>query len=75
MSLNRRKEAKKTIKFDNCTFNDYRAIIFNSHFKRKIYNENVETIKNLFDSNINIINLSWITLDKNYLIKKQCHKW
>ena len=58
MSLNRRKEAKKTIKFDNCTFNNYRANIFNLNFNQKIYNENVETIKNLFDSNINIINLS-----------------
>ena len=69
LSLNKKDEAKKKIQFDNCTFNNYRNSICNSNFNQKIYIENVETIKNLFDSNINIINLSWITLEKNFLIK------
>ena len=69
LSLNKKEEALKKIIFDNCTFNNYRDSIFNSNFNHNVYNENIEIIKNLFDSNINIINLSWITLDKNYLIK------
>ena len=47
----------------------YRNSILNSNIENNIYNENFESMKNLFDSNINIINLSWITMDSNYIIK------
>ena len=67
--INKKEEALKKILFENCTFNNYRSSDLNFDFNQKIYNKNTESMKNLFDSNINIIHLSWITLDKNYLIK------
>ena len=48
---------------------NFRNSIFNSNFNYEIPMEDQESMKNLFDSNINIVNLSWITHDKNYLIR------
>ena len=65
LSLYSTKEAFKQMIFENCTFyNDY-------NLKEKIYyhSNNSETIKILFDTNINIINFSWISLNNNYNIK------
>ena len=63
LSLYTKKEAFKQIKFENCTYinDDLNNIIYNS--------TNKETLKILFDTNINIINYSWISLNNNYNIK------
>ena len=69
LALNRKEDAMNKINFDNCSFNSFKNLNFNFDANNNINNRNIEGMKNLFDSNINIINLSWITLDKNYLIK------
>ena len=70
LSLNKKEEVAKKIIFQNCTFNNYRDNFFNNNdLNQNIYNKQVESMVNLFESNINIINLPWITLDKNYIIK------
>ena len=69
LALNRKEDAMSKINFDNCSFNSFKNLNFNFDANNNINNRNIEGMKNLFDSNINIINLSWITLDKNYLIK------
>ena len=68
LALNKKEEVSKKIIFENCTYNNYRNN-FGNDLSQNTYNKNVESMKNLFESNINIINLSWITLDKNYVIK------
>ena len=69
LSLNKKAEALKNINFENCSFNSYKNVNFAYDTNGNIYNKSMESMKTLFDSSINIINLSWITLDKNYLIK------
>ena len=69
LSLNKRETIQKSIAFENCTYNNFRNSIFNSNFNYDIPIENHESTKNLFESNVNIVNLSWITHDNNYLIR------
>ena len=69
LSLSKKEESLKKVNFENCTFNNYKNSNYKKDLNENIYNKNIESMKNLFDSNINIVNLSWITHDKNYLIK------
>lgn len=73
LSLFSKKEAFKQIIFQNCTYTN--SININSNIDNNT-NENLaqnsnnnETLKILFNTNINIINFSWITLNNNYNIK------
>jgi len=71
LSLNL-KAAMKQIVFEDSTFNaNSLNSIFDINYNYNVinYNKNLESSKNLFDSNINIYNLSWITLNKNYNIR------
>ena len=71
LSLNL-KAATKQIAFEDSTFNaNSLNSIFNMNYNYNVinYNKNLESSRNLFDSNINIYNLSWISLNKNYNIK------
>ena len=72
LSLTLKPKVMNQIVFENCTYNsNSNNSIFNLNYNHNIvnYNENIETTKNMFDTNINIINLSWITLDNNYIIR------
>ena len=62
-----KKESYKQIIFENCTFYDN----ININSKENIFNHsnNSEILKIIFDTNINIINFSWISLNNNYNIK------
>jgi len=72
LSLNLKADVLNQIIFENCTFNSNSSnSVFSLNYNYNItnHNENIETIKCLFDSNINLINMPWITLDSNYNIK------
>ena len=72
LSLFSKKEAFKQIIFENCTFNKDNIInIFDTNLRENLsYRSNSrETLKILFDTNINIMNFSWISLNHNYNIK------
>ena len=72
LTLNLKSEALNQIIFENCTFNSNNSSsVFSLNYNYNVtkYNENIEAIKCLFDSNINLINMPWITLDSNYNIK------
>ena len=71
LSLNL-KAATKQIVFEDSTFNaNSLNSIFDINYNYNVINHNkiFESSRNLFDSNINIFNLSWITLNKNYNIR------
>ena len=71
LSLNL-KAAMKQITFEDSTFNaNSLNSIFDINYNYNVvnHNKNLDSSKNLFDSNINIYNLSWITLNKNYNIR------
>lgn len=63
LSLSSKKESYKQIIFENCTFYD------NININSKDNPNDSETNKIVFNSNINIINFSWISLNNNYNIK------
>jgi len=72
LSLNLKADVLNQIIFENCTFNSNNSSsVFSLNYNYNVtkYNENIEAIKCLFDSNINLINMPWITLDSNYNIK------
>ena len=72
LSLNLKEDALNQIIFENCTFNSNSSnSVFSLNYNYNVtkYNENIETNKCLFNSNINLINMPWITLDNNYNIK------
>ena len=69
LSLYSTKEAFKQMIFENCTFYNDNNININSKENIYYHSNNSETIKILFDTNINIINFSWISLNNNYNIK------
>ena len=70
-----KKEAFKQIKFENCTYSVSKTINnkvdnYSTSNENNIYHSNSsEALKILFDTNINIINFSWISLKHNYNIK------
>ena len=71
LSLNL-KAVMKQITFEDSTFNTQSLnSIFDMNYNYNAinYNKNLESSRNLFDSNINIYNLSWITHNKNYNIR------
>lgn len=72
LSLNL-KAATKQIVFEDSTFNaNSQNSIFDINYNNnnaKNYNKNLESSKNLFESNISMFNLSWLTLNKNYNIR------
>ena len=71
LSLNL-KAAMKQISFEDSTLNANNLnSIFDINYNYNVinYNKSLESSRNLFDSNINIYNLTWITLNKNYNIK------
>ena len=66
------KSATNQVVFEDSTFNaNSLNSIFDINYNYNVinYNKNLESSKNLFDSNINIYNLSWITHNKNYNIR------
>ena len=72
LSLYSKKEAFKQINFENRTF--AKTIIsnindINTHSNFAYNSNSSETLKILFDTNINVINFSWISLNHNYNIK------
>ena len=74
LSLFSKKEAFKHTIFKNCTYNIYSNI--NNKNDNNLENSNnilhsdrSETLKTIFDTHINIINISWISLRYNYNIK------
>ena len=69
LSLYSKKKAFKQIIFENCTFYDNNNINANSKDNIFCHSNNRETSKILFDTNINIINFSWISFKNNYNIK------
>ena len=72
LSLNLKADVLNQIIFENCTFNsNISNSVFSLNYNNNItkYNENIGAIKCLFDSNINLINMPWMTLDSNYNIK------
>ena len=69
LSLFSKKEAFKQTLFENCTFKTNINVNYNEE-EDTIYNiENMKTLKILFDTNINTINFSWISLKHNFNIK------
>ena len=69
LSLYSKKEAFKQALFENCTFKTNINVNYNQE-EDTIYNiDNMKTLKILFDTNINAINFSWISLKHNFNIK------
>ena len=68
-----KKEAFKQIIFENCTYSINNKIDSqnnnNSNENNTLHSNSSEALKILFDSNINIIDFSWISLNHNYNIK------
>ena len=81
LSLYSKREAFKQIIFENCTYSINNIIANNdddndnnNNNNSKIsdnsyHSQSSETLKILFDTNINVINFSWISLKNNYNIK------
>ena len=76
LSMYSKREAFKQVIFENCTYSinnlidDNNDNNNNSNSSDNIYHSHSsETLKILFDTNINIINFSWISLKNNYNIK------
>ena len=73
LTLFSKKEAFKHTIFKNCTYNIYSTISNNNDTDIEndnvLHSDNTETLKMIFDTHINIINISWMSLNHNYNIK------